>query len=324
MLGLAVAACGSIAARSGSTHTAHGSTTVHPSGTAQVAYAGSLEYLNEKTIGPAFTAKTGYAYQGRSGGSFGLSREIAAKEIAPNVFESVGAAPIAPLEPSFTSWYVQLASSPIVVAYNPHTSFAPQLEAIANGTKPLADLYSVMARTGFHLGRTNPATDPQGQAFYEMVELAQSSLHLPADTTARVLGAPENPSQIFAESALEARLGSGQLDAASAFLSQAIQLHLPYIALPASLDFGDPALAATYAKASVTITGGNVVHGVPLVVDITTVGAQSPAADAFVTYVLSPAGRSAMGNGGYSLLAPTAFGNRSAIPPEVRNELAGS
>lgn len=328
---LLVAACGSSthpnAVSTTTTATVGGSsptTAAHASGTAQVAYAGSLEYLNEKTIGPAFTSRTGYAYQGRGGGSFGLSKEIAAGEIAPDVFESVGAAPIKPLEPRFTSWYVQFASSPIVVAYNPDTRFAPELKAIADGTRPLADLYSVMARPGFHLGRTNPDTDPQGQAFYEMVELAQSSLHLPADTTTKVLGAPDNSSQVFAETALEARLQAGQLDAASAFLSQAIQLHLPYVTLPAAMNFGDPALASTYARASVTITGGKVVHGVPLVLDITTIGHPTPAADAFVAYVLSPAGGSALRKGGYRLLTPTAFGNRSAIPAEVTDELGGS
>lgn len=175
---------------------------------------------------------------------------------SPNVFESIGAAPITAFEPKLTSWYVQLAASPIVVAYNPRSSFAPQLKAIAEGSKPLSDLFTLMSIPGFTLGWTNPDTDPQGQAFYEMVELAQSRLHLPAGSAHKLLGGLDNPSQVFAETALESRLQAGQLDAASAFLSQAVQLHLPYIALPSSIDFGDPALAAEYAKAKLTSAEG--------------------------------------------------------------------
>jgi molybdate/tungstate transport system substrate-binding protein len=224
-----------------------------------------------------------------------------------------------------TSWYVQFATSPLVVAYSPRSRFASQLSAIARGQKPLADLFTLMEQPGFLLGRTNPQTDPQGQAFYEMVELAQSELHLPATTVSRVLGPLDNPSQVFAETTLESRLQAGQLDAASAFLSQAVELHLPYIALPAAMNFGNPALASRYATASVNLGKGQVVHGVPLVLDITTLGKREPqAADAFVAYALSPAGRRALRTGGYTLLTPTVFGNRSAVPAEVRKDLSGS
>lgn len=294
------------------------------SGTADVAYAGSLQLLNEKVLGPGFTTQSGATYQGRGGGAIGLSKEIASGLITPNVFESIGGKPITALEPKLTSWYVQLASSPIVVAYNPNTSFAPQLKAIAQGTKPLSDLYTLMSTPGFTLGRTNPNTDPQGQAFAEMVQLAQSTLHLPAGTAQKVLGALVNPAQVFAETALESRLQSGQLDAASAFLSQAIQLHLPYITLPSSINFGDPALASSYAAASLTLSSGATVHGVPLVVDVSALGhTNSAAADAFVAYLLSPAARAAFKTAGYQLLTPAVFGNQAAVPAEVSHGLAG-
>lgn len=302
-----------------------GATRSRLAGTADVAYAGSLQLLNDKTIGPAFARETGFSYEGRGGGSFGLSNEIAAREITPNVFESVGAGPIQPLMPNRTTWYVQFASSPLVVAYNPKTPYASELGAIASGKKPIADLFSLMEQPGFLLGRTNPQTDPQGQAFYEMVELAQSQLHLPAGTVTRVLGSLDNPSQVFAETTLESRLQSGQLDAASAFLSQAIQLHLPYITLPAEMNFGDPALASEYAAASLDLGSGHVVHGVPLVLDITTVGGQdAQAADSFVAYTLSPAGRRALQAAGYTLLQPTVFGSRNAVPTGVLQDLHAS
>lgn len=296
-------------------------TSAHARETANVAYAGSLEYLNEHVIGPAFARATGDVYEGRGGGSFGLAHDIAAGEISPNVFESIGGAPIAELEPRFTRWYVTVASSPIVLAYNPHTSFAPRLAAIAAGRAPFTELFSLLRTPGFLLGRTNPATDPQGQAFYEMVELATVRYHLPASTTSAVLGSLENPSQVYSETSLEARLESGQLDAASAFRSQAIQLHLPYIALPAAIDFGDPADAATYATASLTLPDGSVVHGHALTLAVTTLGRHDQgAAMAFVDYVIDGAGREALAAGGYTLLRPTVTG--TGVPHVVRTAVA--
>jgi len=300
------------------------------SGTANVAYAGSLQLLDDKVIGPAFAEATGDRYEGRGGGSFGVAHEIAAGELTPNVFESVGAGPIALLEPEFTRWYVQVASSPLVVAYNPKTPFAPELRAIAEGKEPVSDLFALMEQPGFDLGRTNPDTDPQGQAFYEMVELARARYHLPVGTVAKLLGTLDNSSQVFAETALEARLQAGQLDAASAFLSQAVQLHLPYVALPPAIDFGDPALASSYAEATLTLTDGQRVHGAPLVVDATvlhvegTTSRSAAAAGAFVAYLLSPAGRRASRAGGYHLLAPRIVGDAEAAPAAVRHAVAVS
>ncbi len=300
---------------------------VRPSGTADVAYAGSLVYLNEKLVGPAFSAKTGYSYTGRGAGSAALSAEIASGEISPNVFISVGDTPIKPLMPRFTKWYVRYAATSIVLAYNPASRYASQFEAIASGKKPMADLFRLMEQPGFQLGRTDPNIDPQGQAFVYMLELAQRKYHLPADTVTRILHGPPASStsaQIFDETSLEAHLQAGQLDAASAFLSEAVQLHLRYIPLPAAINLGDPAYAARYKQASITIAGNKTLHGGPLALDITTIGTKDQqAASAFVSYVLSPAGRAIYAKGGYTLLTPTAFGDAAAVPAAIRHELGG-
>ena len=85
-------------------------------GAANVAYAGSLQLLNEKTIAPAFEQATGASYKGQGAGAVGLGKEIASGEITPNVFESIGTAPITALEPKFTSWYVQLGARAATLA----------------------------------------------------------------------------------------------------------------------------------------------------------------------------------------------------------------
>jgi molybdate/tungstate transport system substrate-binding protein len=325
IVGLALSGCGSSSKAASAGASSPSTSVASAKGTANVAYAGSLLYLQEKVVGPAFSTKTGFKYSGRGAGSLALSQEILSGEIRPNVFFSVGGKPIQALEPKFTSWYVQFAASPIVIAYSPSSRFAPELEAIASGHRPLADLVSLMATSGFRLGRSDPNVDPQGQAFIEMLQLVKAKLGLPAGTIEKILGgtaASANSPEIFDETALEPRLEAGQLDASSAYLSQAIQLHLHYIDLGPTLDLGDPTLAATYAKASLPLSNGKVVHGAPLVVDMTVIGTtDTTAADAFVAYVLSPAGLQAFAQNGYRLLHPKVFGNSAAVPQGLASEL---
>ncbi len=298
-----------------------------------MAYAASLAFLNEQIFGPAFTKATGLQYQGTAGPSDGLSSEIAAKSISPNVFISVGAGPITDLEPKFTTWSVQYAATSIVLAYNPKSKYAAEFKAFASGSKPLSGLFTLLTKPGFQLGRTDPNTDPQGRAFIYMLELAQLKYNLPKDIVTKIIGGPEGSAtskQIFEEAALDSRLQAGQLDAASAYLSQAKQLHLPYITLPADINLGDPTQADNYAKASVTITddGQKVTKtGSPLAVDVTVIkgAADQSAADAFVAYILSSAGQALYsGPGGYTLLTPSVTsGSMSDIPASIRKELGG-
>ena len=325
---LAAAGCGS------SSGSGSGSSSSSPAakGTASVAYASSLQYLNEKVAAPAFTKATGYQYSGRGASSGELSSDIASKEITPNVFESVGGDNITPLEPKFTTWYIPYAGTQMVVAYNPNSKYASQFKAYADGSKPLKGLFSSLLQTkGLKLGRTDPNIDPQGRDFIFMLELAQMYYHLPKDTVSKILGTSDwgtaNSSQIYAESSLDATLQSGQLDAASAFITQAVELHLDYIKLPPQISLGDAAMANQYAKATVTIKPPGmpktVKSGSPQVIDITIIGKPTAAGTAFVKYTLSSAGLAQYKTGGFTMITPTVVGDSSAVPAAVRNELGG-
>jgi molybdate/tungstate transport system substrate-binding protein len=326
--GLLVITCVALAAAACGSSPSSSSTPAKPTGTASVAAASSLSYLNEHVNGPAFTKAEGYRYSGTYNASGDLEADIASGEIAPNVFESVGGDNITPLEPKFTKWYVQYAGTSMVVAYNPDSKYASEFKAFADGSKPLSGLFTLMETPGFKLGRTDPNIDPQGRDFIYMLELAQSYYHLPSDTVAKILGTPDfgtsSSSQIFAESSLDATLESGQLDASSAFITQAIELHLDYIPLPPAINLGDASLAAQYQTASVTITsnGAQVTkHGSPQVIDLTLIGKPTPAGIAFVTYTLSSAGLALYKKGGFTLLTPTVTGDTSAIPAAIKSEL---
>jgi len=325
---LAAAGCGS------SSSSGSGSSSSSPAakGTASVAYASSLQYLNEKVAGPAFTKATGYQYSGRGASSGELSSDIASKEITPNVFESVGGDNITPLEPKFTTWYIPYAGTQMVVAYNPNSKYASQFKAYADGSKPLKGLFSSLLQTkGLKLGRTDPNIDPQGRDFIYMLELAQMYYHLPKDTVSKILGTSDwgtaNSSQIYAESSLDATLQSGQLDASSAFITQAVELHLDYIKLPPQISLADAAMASQYAKATVTIKPPGmpktVKSGSPQVIDITIIGKPTAAGTAFVKYTLSSAGLAQYKTGGFTMITPTVVGDSSAVPAAVRNELGG-
>jgi molybdate/tungstate transport system substrate-binding protein len=320
--GLVLAACSS----SSSSSTPSSSSGSKPTGTASVAYAASLEFLNEKVFGPAFQSAKGYGYSGRAGESGALEAEIASGEISPNVFQAVGGDNVTPLFPKHTKWYVQYAGTQIAVAYNPSSKYAPDFAAIASGSKPICDLFPIMEKKGFLLGRTDPNTDPQGRSFIYMIELAQSYCHLPSNTVTKILGSPLNSSsspQVFAETSLLAHLQAGQLDASSAYLSEARQMHLHYIMLPAAINLGDTSMADAYHKASITITGNVTKHGSPLAYVMTEIGAPTSAGTSFIAYALSPAGRALYAKEGYNLLTPTITGDASAVPAPVKAEISG-
>lgn len=327
-LGLVAVGCSSSSSTASGKSSASASASAKPTGTVSVAYASSLEYLNEKVVSPAFTSAEGYKFSGRGASSGDLETDIASGEISPNVFQSVGGDNITPLQPKFTKWYVQYAGTSIVVAYNPNGPHAAEFKAIADGSKPICTLFSSALQTpGLKLGRTDPNVDPQGRDFIYMLQLAQSYCHLPSDTVAKILGTSDfgtaSSSQIYAESSLDATLQSGQLDAASAFITQAIELHLAYIKLPDAISLASAADAAAYKKATVKLENGMVKSGSPQVIDITTIGTPTPAGIAFVKYTLSPTGLAQYKAGGFTVLTPTVFGDSSAVPAAIKSELGG-
>ncbi|GMA49941.1 tungstate ABC transporter substrate-binding protein WtpA [Alicyclobacillus contaminans] len=293
------------------------------SGVASVAYAGSLQLVNDQVVGPAFTRATGISYQGRGGGSYAVAQLIAGHEITPNVFMSIGTGPVKVINPAFTTWAVGFASSPLVIAYSPESPYARQMEAIAKGKAPLSTLFTLMAQPTFHLGRTDPNTDPQGQYFILMLHLAEQALKLPAGTADKILGGVNNPREIFDEQTILSRLQAGQLDASSAYLPEAVQRHLPYIQLPDTVNLGNPADAATYAKQSLRLSNGKVVTGAPIEVYITALkGTPATAAgEAFVRFILSPQGQQLYKQAGYTLTPPIVYGQKRDIPSSILGEL---
>ncbi|MGH9103665.1 MAG: extracellular solute-binding protein [Acidimicrobiales bacterium] len=297
---LLAASCGSAATpRSPGTTVAVGgatstSSTAQPAGghgKVAVFYAGSLADLMEQHVGPAFTKAAGYRFQGFAGGSDALANEIKGKVRRADVFVSASPKPDLALEGQanggWVTWYATFATSPLLVAYDPHGRFASQLES-----KPW---WQVVTEPGFRLGRTDPKLDPKGALIVKALDQAAVAHHDPA--LARLAQAS---SGVFPEEELVGRLEAGQLDAGFFYSveSAAARPELPTVSI------SPIRVGATY-----TIT-------VPR-------GAPDPAgALTFVKYLLGAGERPTLASAGLHETTPTVSGDRAAVPAGLHQALS--
>lgn len=297
-----------------------------PKGTVNVAYAGSLVNLMEHKLGPAFQQATGYTYQGKGAGSTALANQIKSKLIAPDVFISASAGAYQPLEGAangnLVSWYMSFAATQMVIGYSPKSQFATQLQAAADGS---VSWYSVLETAGLRLGRTDPALDPKGVNTIYTMQLAETYYTQPG-LAKKLLGANDNPAQIFPEEELVARLTSGQLDAGFFYLNEVKDAGLPYITLPAQINLGDPSQKATYAQAHYTDAKGNTTTGKPILYSITipATAKNQAGAVAFVQYLLGSSGKNILTADGIQPIAITVSGDAAKVPSGLSQYAQGS
>jgi molybdate/tungstate transport system substrate-binding protein len=254
-----------------------------------VLYAGSLATVMENGVGPAFSRATGYQYKGEAHGSLGAARLIRDRLRRPDVFISADPAVnesvlMGNRNGSFVTWYVILTSSELVLAYNPKSPIAADFAAAAAGK---ASWYEVIARPGVRFGRGDPTIDPKGYRTLFLFTLAADHYRRPE--ILRLLGEPLNPAQVMPETALLARLESGQLDAGIFYRHEIVPRKLPYLRFPPEINLGDPRFAALYARATYTTPEAEQVHGAPILFTVTiprTVSDRA-AAEAFVRFLLT-------------------------------------
>ena len=195
---------------------------------------------SQQTGGPRFASANNVEYQGIGQGSYGLARLLAGKQMQADVFVAITPGPIKILQDiGLIGEAVPVASTQMVITYTPKSRFAPQMEAAAAGKTPW---WQILQTPGFRFGRTDPATDPQGQNIIFTMLLAQTYYRQP-DLAAKIIGDYQNPAQIFAEPSLLSRLEGGQLDAASGYESAARSHQLPYIPLCSRRLAGGPSFS---------------------------------------------------------------------------------
>jgi len=265
-------------------------------GAITVAYAGSMGVVMDQGLGPAFTAKTGTAFHGIGQAAMALAHLLAAKTTMADVFVSVSAGPVKVVEAAgLEAGAVPVASTEFVLAFSPKSKYAAAFEKA--GTAGWVD---VLSNPALRYGRTDPAVDPQGAYNLYCLQLAEIYYKEPG-LAKKIAGPMENPSQIFAEPSLLARLQEGQIDATLGYKSAVLSQKLPYIALPPEINFSSPAYKEDYEKATLTLKG-KPAHPSPLVFYAAALkNAANPAgAAAFVDFLTSADGQAIFAKYGYN------------------------
>src|SRR5689334_14244734 len=131
--------------------------------TVSVLYAGSLATVMENGLGPAFSKETGNDYKGEAQGSLGAARMIHDHLRDPDVFISADPSVNESVlmgsgNGNLVTWFVTLASSQLVLAYNPNSPFAAKFQAAAANQIPW---YEVLETSGVRFGRGDPTIDPK-------------------------------------------------------------------------------------------------------------------------------------------------------------------
>jgi molybdate/tungstate transport system substrate-binding protein len=258
--------------------------------TVNVLYAGSLVNLMEHGIGPAFEKATGEGFRGFAGGSNGLANQIKGRLRQGDVFISanpkVDASLMGPANGSWVSWYISFAQSPLMIGYNASSRFAQDFR-----TKPW---YEVLSEPGIRIGRTDPKLDPKGALTLQLMASAAQFYHTPG-LAQRVLGMPENPSQVLPEETLVGRIQSGQIDAGFFYSTEITDARIPSVALPAAIT----------PKAIYTVT---ILRDAPHAAD----------AERFALFLLGSEGRHMLEAHGLELRKPSLSGELRSAPPDVR------
>lgn len=229
-----------------------------------VAYAGSMGSMMEGPIKTAAAQTLQVAMQGRAQGSDALAKLIVGGSISPDVFISVTPSPMMTvLQGGKASRAVPVARTEMVIACSPKGNYASRFNAAAAGKRGARKWWQILEQSDLRFGRTDPMTDPQGRNIIFSLQLAEAYYKQPGFAD-KVLGQTINPAQIFSEPTVEARLQSGELDAASAYRIQPGPFNLPYLNLPDEINLGNGTMRERYATASLDLDG-KTYHPEPLV-----------------------------------------------------------
>jgi molybdate/tungstate transport system substrate-binding protein len=226
-----------------------------------VAYAGSMGSPMEGPIKSTVAQKLNLEMHGRAQGSSALAQLIVGGSIRPDVFIPITPGPMLTVLRAGKAETAQpIAHTEMVIAYNPKSRFAPKLEAAANGK---GNWWEILQESGLRFGRTDPVTDPQGRNIIFSMMLAAKMYKQP-DLVEKVLGPTINEKQIFTEPTVQARLQSGELDAASAYKIQPGPFNLPYITLPKEINLSGENVHADHPDVSLSV-GGKTYNPEPLI-----------------------------------------------------------
>lgn len=221
-----------------------------------VAYAGSMGSLMEGPVKSGAAQILKLEMHGRAQGSSALAQLIVSGSIRPDVFVPVTPGPMLTVLKAGKADAAQpIAHTEMVIAYSPRSKFFPRFEAAAKGNNK-ENWWEILQEPGLRFGRTDPVTDPQGRNIIFTMMLAAKMYKRP-DLAGKILGPAVNEKQIFSEPTVQARLQSGELDAASAYKIQPGPFNLPYINLPKEINLSGQNVRAEHPDVTLSVGGKN-------------------------------------------------------------------
>jgi len=283
-------------------------------------YAGSLVKIMEQVIGPSFHNQTGYNFIGEGKGSVQISNLILDGFRRPDFFISADMLAIQKLinnNPPLAQWLVKFASAELVIAYNPKSAFAADLEKVAKGLIPR---YKVLEEKGLKFRRTDPELDPKG--YYTVIAANLANIYYNDSTIkSKILGSDRNTEQIFPEETLRSILDSGQIDAIAAYKHEAVSRGLPYISLPPQINLGDTKYSNFYNQVSYILHSNHTITGNPIYFSYTIpTGVKNvDGAIAFANFLISPQGRAVLSQVGLNPVKAEAHGDVKHLPPQIKS-----
>ena len=263
--------------------------------------AGSLGRALRQALDTFALGEPGLDVAQENSGSLEAARKLTELGKIPDVIALADVAVFpALLMPAQTSWSLSFARSEMVLAYSDRSLGASEITP-ANWT-------SILLRPGVRTGRSDPALDPNGYRTLMVTQLEERRSGTPG-LAARLLAAMPERYIRPKEADLIALVQTGDLDYAWSYKSIAQSAGLRTVDLPAEVDLSDPAHAAQYAAATVTIPatgthGALTVHGAPILyaLSIPRAAPDSAVARHFVQWLLGPGGKGILTRNGFIVL----------------------
>jgi molybdate/tungstate transport system substrate-binding protein len=226
-----------------------------------VAYAGSMGSMMEGPLKASAAQSLKLDMHGRAQGSSALAQLIVGGSIRPDVFIPVTPSPmLTVLRAGKADAAHPVAHTEMVIAYSPKSRFASKFEAASKGK---GNWWEILQEPGIRFGRTDPVGDPQGRNIIFTMMLA-AKVYKQSDLVEKILGPTINEKQIFTEPTVQARLQSGELDAASAYKIQPGPFNLPYLTLAKEINLSGQNVHAEHPEISLTV-GGKTYNPEPLI-----------------------------------------------------------
>lgn len=200
-----------------------------PPGLVTVLYAGSLVTPMEGPVKNALRDR-GIDFQGEPGGSKALAHLIASGVRSPDAFIYVDPKLVTGFRDKVAA-AVPFATTTLGIAWAPASKHAAVFERVAAGSVPLE---RALATPGLRIGRTDPQLDPKG-----FFTIAATTAWLGAQREHAILGADDNPAQIFPEQDLLARVDTGQADVGFFYRTEAVARGYHFIQIPGETRFSN-------------------------------------------------------------------------------------